>query len=475
MPSTFDAPIRTAAAAGAYLEKLINLEKTPGIATERLGLAPVRALLERLGNPERGLRVIHIAGSKGKGSTALFAEALLSAAGLRAGTFTSPHLESWTERFRVGGYEVDGERLAAAVDRLRPHVDALRAQGPKLAPTFFDATTATALLLFREAGVDCAILEVGLGGRLDSTNAVVPAVSCVTSVELEHTEQLGTTLSAIAREKAGIVKRGVPVVTGTLPLEAMTEVEKRARECGAEVARLGRDFHAEERIAESGLRVRISDGPLAIEAGLRVRGAHQVGNAALALACVRRAGILDDAELARVAAAGLEAAELPGRIEILGRAPWIVVDSAHTEASARALAEVLAGLPRGAGTRTHFVLSISAGKNVEAILGALLPVAGCVTVSRAEPVRSLSPEEVAAALRCAAPGVSLRVVPNPHLAVRSAREGLSGDDCLCVAGSVYLAGIARRVLNATERGTDVAVTRRAAGLDPSKPGPRAGN
>ncbi len=473
MPPSHPAPIRTAADAAAYLEGLINFEKKPGIAYERLGLQPVLALLERLGNPERDLCVIHIAGSKGKGSTALFAEALLGAAGLSVGTFTSPHLESWTERFRIDGSEVDGERLARAVDALRPHVDALLAGEPQHAPTFFDATTATALLLFRDAHVDCAILEVGLGGRLDSTNVVAPAVTCVTSIELEHTEQLGTTVSAIAREKAGIVKPGVAVVMGSLPRDAANEVEKRARECSAEIAILGRDFSATGRSADSALQIRIRDGPIDIEARLRVRGSHQVGNAALALACVRRSGIVDDAVLARVAAAGLESVELPGRVEILGRAPWIVVDSSHTEASARALADSLTALPRSAGARTHFVLSISAGKNVEAVLGVLLPHAGRVTVTRAEPARSLSPDEIAAAVRGIAPDVELRIVPDPRLAVRAAREALSDDDCLCVAGSVYLAGIARRVLGASARSTDVALTA-SVRLNPTKRSPRDG-
>ena len=469
-----DAPIRSAAQAAVYLEGLINVEKRPGVAYERLGLEPVWALLERLGNPERGLRVIHIAGSKGKGSTALFAEALLGAAGLRVGTFTSPHLESWTERFRIGGDEVAGERLARAVDTLRPHVDALLVGDPRCRPTYFDAATATALVLFREAEVDCAVLEVGLGGRLDSTNVVVPAVTCVTSIELEHTLQLGTTLRAIALEKAGIVKAGVPMVTGALPGEAAAAVAERARACGTEVAALGRDFRVEARDAAPGLRVQIHDGPVGVEARLRVRGAHQAGNAALALACVRRARVLDDAELARVAAVGLEAAVLPGRVEILGRAPWIVIDSAHTAASARALADALAALPQSAVARTHFVLSISAGKNVSAVLRALLHRGAIVTVTCAEPARSLPPDEIAAAVRRAAPDVAPRIVPDPRLAVRSAREALSADDCLCVAGSVYLAGIARRVLGAAlgDRGA-VGPRCTASAADPERAGEQA--
>jgi dihydrofolate synthase/folylpolyglutamate synthase len=411
---------------------------------ERLGLEPIRRLLERLGDPQRGLRVIHVAGSKGKGSTALFVEAICRAAGERVGTFTSPHLERWTERFRLDGREVTGERLAAAVARLRPHIDALRAAGRASAPTFFDATTAAALLLFDEARVDRVVLEVGLGGRLDSTNVVDPAVTCVTSIELEHTDKLGSSLAEIAREKAGVLKPGVPSVAGDLPAPARAVLTDRAREVGTEVAWLGTDFDVEVRSSRpEGLALRLRDGPVAVDAKVPVLGVHQAANAALALACARRARVACDADLAEAAERGLAVAELPGRIEAVGRSPWLLVDGAHTAVSARALARVLASLPR---RRSRLVLSISAGKDMSSILEALLPEADEVTVTRAEPVRSLAPEEVASAVRAAVPGLALRVVPNPHLAVRAAREGLAAGDLLCVSGSVYLAGIARRVL-----------------------------
>ena len=157
-------PVRTLEEAGAWLEGLINVERRPDWPYARMGLEPVRRLLERVDEPQRGLSVLHVAGSKGKGSSALLAEAVLRAGGERVGVFTSPHLVRWSERFRIDGREVQGERLAAAVERLRPHVEALRAETPENAPTFFDATTAAALLLFQEAGVQRAILEVGLGG-----------------------------------------------------------------------------------------------------------------------------------------------------------------------------------------------------------------------------------------------------------------------------------------------------------------------
>ena len=439
------APIDDAPSAAAWLEGLIDVEKRPDLPYARLGLEPIRALLARLGDPQRGLRVIHIAGSKGKGSTALLAESLARAAGARVGTFTSPHLERWTERFRIDGAEVAGADLAAAVRRLRPEVEALQASDPERTPTFFDATTAAALLLFREAKVDCAVLEVGLGGRLDSTNVVEPAVACITTIELEHTDKLGDTLEKIAAEKAGIIKPGVPLVVGELPAPARRVVAERARELAAPAAWLGEDFACELLAQdEGGLALALRDGPLACEARLPVLGAHQAANAALALACVRRAGF-SDALLADAAPRGFAAARLPGRAELLARAPWILVDAAHTARSARALAQVIAGLPR---RRTQLVLSISADKDLAAILDALLPLANAVTVTRAEPRRSLDPARIAEAIRRAAPQLELRVVPNPHLALRAAAEALAPDDLLCATGSVYLAGIARGVFSA---------------------------
>lgn len=430
------------AEAEAFLEGLINLERIPQARHPRLSLGPVLALLARLGHPEKGLRVLHVAGSKGKGSTVLLAEALAREAGLRVGAFTSPHLSRWTERFRLDGREVEGAALAGAVTRLRPHVEGLH--GSSETPSFFDATTAAALLLFAEARVDLAVLEVGLGGRLDSTNAVDPAVCCVTSIELEHTEKLGTTLAAIAREKAGIVKPGVPVVMGPLPEEAAAEIEARARGQGAPLFALGRDFHAD--VLEEGLeatRARLRDGDLEVEIELPCLGDHQVANAALALACVRRLGIAGDAALAAIARRAFAGARLPGRVEVLSRAPFVVVDAAHTAASARALARVLARFPR---RRSHLVLSVSAGKDLRAVCAALAPHADIVTVTRADPMRSLAPQEVAAAVRALAPAAEVRIVPNPHLAVRAARAELAHDDLLCATGSVYLAGIARQQL-----------------------------
>jgi dihydrofolate synthase/folylpolyglutamate synthase len=453
------------AEASRWLEGLIDAERTD-VPYARLGLEPIQALLDALGHPERGLSILLVGGSKGKGSTALLAEAILRESGERVGVFTKPHLERWTERFRVDGAETPGEALAAALDALRPHVERLRAGPPGPAPSWFDVTVAAALLVFRAARVDRVILEVGLGGRLDSTNAVAPDVTCLTTVELEHTDKLGSTLAAIAGEKAGILRPGVPLVTGRLPDEAEAVVAARVRELGLPWTRLGADLDVE--VVDAGLegtRLRVHDGSFALDATLPLLGVHQAPNAALALACVRRLpGRAADAALAPAARRAFAGVRLPGRVELVGRRPWLVVDAAHTAASARALAAALAPIPRA---RTHLVLSVSAGKDLAAILAALLPLAHSVTATRAEAARSLDPAALAAAVAAAAPGVALRCVPNPHLALRAAREALGPDDLLVATGSVYLAGIARAVLAGEP--AEVAVSRRAAVPAPDPP------
>ena len=442
--------IRGLEEAERYLLGLIDLERA-GHGAMPLALSPIRGLLARLGNPESGRAVIHVAGSKGKGSTALFAEGILRAAGLRVGTFTSPHLERWSERFRLCGAEVDGERLARAVERIRPQIDAMRADGDSPQPTWFDATTAIAWCLFQEEAVDAAVVEVGLGGRLDSTNAVTPRVGCITSIDLEHTEILGETLAEIAREKAGIAKPGVPLVVGRVPEEARRAIAACARDAGAPVHWLGEDFEVDEPSRRDGAgprRIRVRDGALEVEAELRVLGGPQRDNAALALACVGRSGLVPADALASAASRGLAATALPGRLECFGERPWLMVDSAHTPASARALVAELAEMP---ARRRHLVVSISAGKRVDELLEVLLPGASRLTVTQAEPTRSLDVDALAERIRARAPELPLEREPDAARAVQRAREGLKGEDLLCVAGSVYLAGVARGVLGAGKK------------------------
>ncbi|NNL66218.1 MAG: dihydrofolate synthase, partial [Myxococcales bacterium] len=320
------------AAAEAWLEGLIDVERRRAGAPVRLGLAAIEALLARLGNPERELRVIHVAGSKGKGSTVLLCEALLRALGERVGSFTSPHLERWTERFRIDGAEVASEILLDALRAVHPHVEALRAgDDPARVPSWFDVTTAVAFWLFRDRGVATAVVEVGLGGRLDSTNVVDPAVACITSLELEHTDVLGDTLAAIAREKAGILKPGRPAVIGPLAPEAAAVVEARAKEIGAPLARCGHEFDVTVRAADAaGLEIALRDGGDEQVVRLPLLGAHHALNAALAVAAVQRLPGVEPAALEAALPVAFANVALPGRVERVSIDPPIVVDAAHT-------------------------------------------------------------------------------------------------------------------------------------------------
>ncbi|MEE2673833.1 MAG: folylpolyglutamate synthase/dihydrofolate synthase family protein [Myxococcota bacterium] len=424
------------AEAERWLDGLINRERQPRVSYSRFGLEAIESLLGRIGNPERGLSVVHIAGSKGKGSTALLAEALLLGLGESVGTFTSPHLERWTERFRIDGREVEGDVLARAVDRIRPHVDAMRAEDSELWPSFFDATTAAAFVLFAEAGVDRVVLEVGLGGRLDSTNSVTPAVTCVTSIEYEHTDKLGNTLAEIAGEKAGILKPGVPCVIGCLPAEAVKVIEERAALLDVRLERL-----SEQTIAETG-HYRFGDG-FSFSAPLAVSGDHQRGNAAVAVAAVRALRVHDDDRIAGAARDAFAKVSLPGRVEIVERDPWVIIDGAHTRESVRALAAFVSGLEVRS---RHFVLSVSIDKALDPMLELLLPMAHELTITRADPVRGLAPEEVARRVGLQATEIELHLADDPAQAIREARESLAPGALLCVVGSVYLAGIARREL-----------------------------
>ncbi len=447
--------LETVADAAGYLEHLINREQRPGFSYARLDLRPIQALLDRLGRPEESLSIIHVAGSKGKGSTCLFAEAILLELGERVGTFTSPHLESWVERFRLDGRPVSSDRLIEAVRRVRPIVEDLRVGPRETLPSFFDATTAVALLIFAEAGVDRALIEVGLGGRLDSTNAVRAAVTCVTSIELEHTDKLGETEIEIAGEKAGILKSGTPVVVGALRADAARVVRERAAAVGAAVIGLGEQFRVEPRVDPAAVNafrfqtIGASDCNFEIDADTRVPGEAAIENAGLAIACVRALGVHSDDALAAAVRRALPRCELPGRIEVLANDPEVIIDSAHTAQSARVLAGALEKLaPNG----VELMLSISSDKNLGALLDALLPQTRRVWVTSADSSRSVDVEVLANRIREHSPAMPVEVVVDADAAARRARTELESGLRLCVAGSIYLAGIVRRVLADTSRG-----------------------
>lgn len=419
--------IRTLPDAERYLDGFINRERVAGFDYEKLGLARVRGLLAAIGHPEAGLPCVHITGSKGKGSVALSAEALLRAAGRHVGTYTSPHLETWRERFRVDGEMVSVEGLLTSLRRIQPVVDRVR-EDPETRPSFFDVTTALAFEIFRDAGVDAGVIEVGIGGRLDSTNVVDSRACVLTTVQLEHTDKLGDSIEKIALEKAGIFRKEVPVVHGPLPAEAWGALLARSVAEDAPLEEV--EARAVEATA-AGQRFELPDGRR-VETG--VLGAHQATNLAIAVrACEHFLGrALDAGELRSLASL-----RLPARLECIG--PF-VLDSAHTPDSARALRETLES--RWPGRRWVLGLAISRDKDAAGILRELAgPTRSCV-LTRAEPLRSANTDK----LRALAKAVGVRdvvVCTDPLAALDRVRELRAADELGVLTGSIYFAGAIR--------------------------------
>ncbi len=419
--------IRTLSDAERYLDGFINRERVADFDYEKLGLARIRGLLAAIGHPEAGLPCVHITGSKGKGSVALSAEALLRAAGRRVGTYTSPHLETWRERFRVDGEMVSVEGLLGALRRIQPVVDRVR-EDPETRPSFFDVTTALAFEIFRDAGVDAGVIEVGIGGRLDSTNVVDSRVCVLTTVQLEHTDKLGDSVEKIAVEKAGIFRKEIPVVHGPLLAEAWGALLARSVAEDAPLEEV--EARAVEATA-TGQRFELPDGRR-VETG--VLGAHQATNLAIAVrACEHFLGrALDSRELASLASL-----RLPARLECIGP---LVLDSAHTPDSARALRETLE--TRWPGRRWVLGLAISRDKDAAGILRELAgPTRSCV-LTRAEPLRSADTDE----LRALAEALGVRdvvVCLDPLAALDRVRELRAPDELGVLTGSIYFAGAIR--------------------------------
>ena len=347
----------------------------------KLGLEPMQIMAERLGRPQDSLRFIHLAGSNGKGSTAAFIESCLRMAGYRVGLYTSPHLVSIRERIQVNHQPISeaafGEGMGAVLSA---------AEGE---PTFFELMTALALWYFAREKVDWVVWETGLGGRLDATNIVRPAVSVITSITLEHTQYLGSTRGEIAREKAGILKPGVPVISG-----ADGEADQVIRDVAGTA---GAPYHhvSDEQPKDLGLRLGKQWAQLrGREYELGLLGGHQVRNAACAAAAVRLAGAAGPEALAR----GLAGTTWPGRFQIVSESPPIVLDGAHNTAAMESLLETWRAFladRRLDPARAHLVFGAVADKDVGGMAGLLAPAFASITLVRLANERSADPRELA--------------------------------------------------------------------------------
>ncbi len=402
----------------AELRRRLYAARRGGVVLE---LDRVRALMAALGDPQRRYPVAHIGGTNGKGSTAGFVAAIAREAGARVGLYTSPHLSRFAERFVVNGAEADDEALLAAGAEVERAVASMAEE-----PTFFERVTAIALVLFARAGVDLAVLEVGLGGRLDATNVVRAEVAAVTGVAVEHTDYLGTTLAEIAAEKAGIFKRGRRAVIG----------------CSGEPAAVPLLRAAAERAGVSALTV-VGEGDAAALVGqpLGIPGAMQRRNAACALAVVdelQAEGVLAAGADARQR--GLAAARLAGRFETVSTDPRVIVDGAHNPHAARALAETVRdqGLPP-----LVLVLGLSRDKDAAAMAAALAPLARAAVTTRSRSERAAAPSIVAAALVAVGGNLPVESRAVAADAIERARALAGPAGVVLVTGSLFLAGEAR--------------------------------
>jgi dihydrofolate synthase / folylpolyglutamate synthase len=397
----------------AYRRFLVRLGKvrSQGVA---LGLDRVRLALERVGHPELRLPALHIAGTNGKGSCAALCDSILRKAGFRTGLFTSPHLTRFTERIRIEGHEVPGVRLA----ELDVAID-----GSAVPLTYFEVATVLALLAFAEAEVDVAVLETGLGGRLDATNTCHPVVSAITSIALDHEAILGRTIPEIAFEKASIARPGVPMFVGALSHGAEGRVIEVAGKAGAPVLRPGIDY------------------PPA-PAAPALRGPHQLGNAALAVAMSRHAAEVLGRPLSEESIrAGLADVRWPGRLELIDD---VLFDCAHNVEGARALA---AGLPGSA--RRVLVTSIVRDKNAAEMLAVLAPHFDRIIATRSSSERARQPSELAGMVRQTRAGDrQVECVEDARDALASARAYARQREggLVVVAGSIFLVGALRSLL-----------------------------
>ncbi len=400
----------------------------------RCDLAAMKRLVEALGNPQKRIPCVHITGSKGKGSTAFMTASLLAEAGLRTGVYTSPHLEHLRERIVLDGAPVSDEALLEAAGK----VLRLLKRESGLSPTFFEFITAAAMVVFAGSKPDVAVYEVGLGGRLDATNVVEPAVAVITNVELEHVPRLGTTEEMIAREKAGIIKRGVPVVTSLEEGTAAREViEGRSAACGAPFFGPGAGFDLERkgelcfvRVEEERMQPFVPPRPASLQAG----------NAACALAAfhlLAKRGLIPAGEKARPEI--LTRLRLPGRFEVFPGSPTVVLDGAHSPRSIEAAAKEAKSMAAGKGVVALF--GLAKDKSVKKCLKALLPHCTEAVFVRYKSPRSLDERSLADAA-----GGQGRTVPAMEEGLALARRLAGSDGIVLVTGSFYGAGEARTLL-----------------------------
>lgn len=427
-----------------YVLSFADWERAPpqAFAAANFDLRRVHSLLARLGNPHLGRQTIHIAGSKGKGSVAVMIASILQAAGYRSGLYTSPHLHNVRERIVVDGQPIGEDEFARLAEVLAPQVVAENEDGRFGQLTTFELLTALAFLHFRGRDAQWQVLEVGMGGRLDATNVIDDKAVCViTPISLEHTTVLGDTAEKIAVEKAAILRPGTTVVTALQPYpEAAAVIRRRAAELGAPLLDVGETCSVQRQGWElTGQSFRLAGPACSRELWLPLLGAHQLENAAAAVATIdalRSGGVAVSEESI---GEGLGRLSWPGRLEVVRDKPLIVVDGAHNGHSARRLRQALRDY--FSFDRAILVMGVSGGKTIGAMAEELAPLTYLLIATRSHHPRAAEPEAVAAAF--AAQGVASETCPTVAAALDRAQALAGRDDLICVVGSLFVVAEAR--------------------------------
>lgn len=424
----------------AWLFSFANYETVPAVAyaAAKFNLERMRALLAALGSPQDKFQSVHIAGTKGKGSTAAICESILRAAGYRTGLYTSPHLHTFRERIRVAGELIYPHAIVEGVARLQE----VQPQFPDV--SVFELMTALAFDYFAKAGVEIAVVEVGIGGRLDATNVITPRVSVITSISYDHTTVLGETLAKIAAEKAGIIKPRVPVVSSPQKAEALEVLERTADGRHAPLTLVGRDWTWEpldQNLNRQAFRVKGPGGNQAFDLRLHLLGSHQLANATTAIAALAVLGDAHPAINSQAIQTGVESASWPGRFEVLEKNPYMVLDGAHNGDSARQLVATLGTLFPEA--RVHWIFGASSDKDVGAMFEEMIPLSREFIITRSNHPRAADSQELAALARQR--GARVTTAESVADALELVHRRASGDDVIAVTGSLFIVAEARAI------------------------------
>ena len=417
-----------------YIMRFADYERLPrsGVVWD---LSRVERLLERLGNPQFAAETVHVAGTKGKGSTAAMITSILKQAGYRVGLYTSPHLLSYTERIRLDGEPITEDEWVRLTEVVKPEVEAVNAEGTFGELTTFEIYTAMAFVCFRDARVDYQVMEVGLGGRLDATNVVKPQICVITSISYDHTEVLGNTLAKIAGEKAGIIKPGATAVSSPQQPEAMEVIEKACREKGVRLVKTGKEVTwkiKEFDIESQSFSLKGLKGEYDLK--IPLAGEHQVENAVAAVAAVELLADLGAKITPKNIARGLAELKWYGRLQVLHREPWLVLDVAHNTDSMEKLAAALK--KHFKYNKLTFILGFSSDKDIRGMIARAAAMTDSIILTRTRSPRAVKPETLVEEFQ--EHGVTPKITGSVPEALKLAMEGAGKNDLICAAGSIFV-------------------------------------